>query len=116
MHPYYFIRPQIRVLSGCYPYTLQVAPISGKERTALEKDAAALKQKEEAEARKGTATGWLMKLPLRLASSVAGHYYTLATAPLLAIPFVGWTAYFLLNGQAQGGREASELMPKTLHA
>lgn len=79
-------------------------PISGVQKAALESDANALWRKEDAAYRKQTAVGWLMRLPLAAASRVARHYYSLATAPLLAIPVVGWVPYVVLNGRAKGGR------------
>lgn len=74
-----------------------------EEKAALEGEAHALRLKEAA-ACKSTAVGGLMRLPLRAVSWAASHYYTLATAPLLAVPVVGWASYVMLNGRVQGGR------------
>lgn len=73
--------------------------MAADEKAALQSAARAGFLAEEKSARQGTITSWVMGLPLRALYRVGGHYASVVTTPLLAIPIVGWVAYFIINGR-----------------
>lgn len=88
--------------------------MSVDEKSALQAAARAGKLTEEATARQSTLLGWIMHLPLRAVYHVGWHYSSLVTTPLLAVPIVGWAAYFIINGKV-AGEHSSMLIPYNLY-